>query len=334
MHLTGLPICNLELQGHEELFDLPDGLKKMESVVSISNCSIGLSMSNLRLALCMTILFMVDMQCVRPLILRQLCHDMGKLKKKDDRKYCPRARSRKSEAEMWNLKVKAPDVVAYNRRFQTSSLMCAECFRRVRQMKISLGNIKRDGTKLKNKHTTRGNRDGYAKARQRTAFKLLKQQAVQCTILALPEGKRDFIAYCDGFKDGCGRCVDAKRKDRSKKTGEQSRRRMLGGMLVENSKRSRRNSEQKVGTLVPLGGLQVDENLHFVEEPVEIMDREVKQLRRSRVPIVKVRWNSRRGPEFTWEREDQFRKKYPHLFSKTAPSTSAMVIACGTKAFI
>ncbi|GJW75132.1 putative reverse transcriptase domain-containing protein [Tanacetum coccineum] len=51
---------------------------------------------------------------------------------------------------------------------------------------------------------------------------------------------------------------------------------------------------------------------------VEIMDREVKQLRRSRVPIVKVRWNSRRGPEFTWEREDQFRKKYPHLFTKTA----------------
>ncbi|GJV49341.1 putative ribonuclease H-like domain-containing protein [Tanacetum coccineum] len=52
------------------------------------------------------------------------------------------------------------------------------------------------------------------------------------------------------------------------------------------------------------------------------MDREVKQLRRSRVPIVKVRWNSRRGPKFTWEREDQFRKKYPHLFTKTAPSTT------------
>ncbi|GJU87743.1 putative ribonuclease H-like domain-containing protein [Tanacetum coccineum] len=68
-------------------------------------------------------------------------------------------------------------------------------------------------------------------------------------------------------------------------------------------------------------GLQVDDKLHFVEEPVEIMDREVKQLRRSRVLIVKVRWNSRRGPEFTWEREDQFKKKYPHLFTKTAPSS-------------
>ncbi|GJR81067.1 putative reverse transcriptase domain-containing protein [Tanacetum coccineum] len=67
-----------------------------------------------------------------------------------------------------------------------------------------------------------------------------------------------------------------------------------------------------------------NDKLHFVEEPVEVMDREVKQLRQSRVPIVKVRWNSRRGPEFTWEREDQFRKKYPHLFTKTAPSSSAV----------
>nr|GFD09649.1 putative reverse transcriptase domain-containing protein [Tanacetum cinerariifolium] len=51
----------------------------------------------------------------------------------------------------------------------------------------------------------------------------------------------------------------------------------------------------------------------FMEEPVEIMDCKVKRLRNNRVPIVKVRWNSRRGPEFTWEREDQFKKKYPHL---------------------
>ncbi|GJT95717.1 putative reverse transcriptase domain-containing protein [Tanacetum coccineum] len=76
--------------------------------------------------------------------------------------------------------------------------------------------------------------------------------------------------------------------------------------------------------VVPLEGFQVDDKLHFVEEPVEIMDGEVKQLRQSRVPIVKVRWNSRRGPEFTWESEDQFRKKYPHLFTKTAPSSSAV----------
>ncbi|GJX76721.1 hypothetical protein Tco_0323532 [Tanacetum coccineum] len=64
-------------------------------------------------------------------------------------------------------------------------------------------------------------------------------------------------------------------------------------------------------------------HLQFVEEPVKIIDREVKQLRRSRVLIVKVRWNSRRGLEFTWECEDQFRKKNPHLFAKTVPSSSA-----------
>ncbi|GJV54838.1 putative reverse transcriptase domain-containing protein [Tanacetum coccineum] len=74
---------------------------------------------------------------------------------------------------------------------------------------------------------------------------------------------------------------------------------------------------------VPLDGLHFDEKLLFVEEPVEIMDHEVKRLKRSRIPIIKVRWNSRRGLEFTWEREDQFRKKYPHLFTKTAPSSSA-----------
>ncbi|GKB85199.1 putative reverse transcriptase domain-containing protein [Tanacetum coccineum] len=74
---------------------------------------------------------------------------------------------------------------------------------------------------------------------------------------------------------------------------------------------------------IPLDKIHIDDKLHFVEEPVEIMDREVKRLKQSRIPIIKVRLNSRRGPEFTWEREDQFRKKYPHLFTKTAPSTSA-----------
>ncbi|GJR81508.1 putative reverse transcriptase domain-containing protein [Tanacetum coccineum] len=74
---------------------------------------------------------------------------------------------------------------------------------------------------------------------------------------------------------------------------------------------------------VPLDGLHFDDKLQFVEEPVEIMDREVKWLKQSRIPLVKVRWNSKRGPEFTWEREDQFRKKYPHLFTQAAPASGA-----------
>nr|GFB64822.1 reverse transcriptase domain-containing protein [Tanacetum cinerariifolium]GFB64825.1 reverse transcriptase domain-containing protein [Tanacetum cinerariifolium] len=73
---------------------------------------------------------------------------------------------------------------------------------------------------------------------------------------------------------------------------------------------------------VPLDGLHVDDKLHFIEEPVEIMDHEFKRLKRSRIPLFKVRWNSKQGPEFTWEREDQFKKKYPHIFTKTAPSSS------------
>ncbi|GJW24528.1 putative reverse transcriptase domain-containing protein [Tanacetum coccineum] len=67
---------------------------------------------------------------------------------------------------------------------------------------------------------------------------------------------------------------------------------------------------------VPLDGLHIDDKLYFVEEPVEIMDREVKRLKQSRILIVKVRWNSRRGPEFTLERKEKFQKKYPHLFTK------------------
>ncbi|GJY77688.1 putative reverse transcriptase domain-containing protein [Tanacetum coccineum] len=67
--------------------------------------------------------------------------------------------------------------------------------------------------------------------------------------------------------------------------------------------------------VIPMKELRLDDKLNFVEEPVEIMDREVKQLKQSRIPIVKVIWNSKRGPEFTWEREDQIRAKYPHQFS-------------------
>ncbi|GJT23752.1 reverse transcriptase domain-containing protein [Tanacetum coccineum] len=61
--------------------------------------------------------------------------------------------------------------------------------------------------------------------------------------------------------------------------------------------------------------IRVDAKLNFVEEPVEILEREFKKLKRSRIAIVKVRWNSKRGPEFTWEREDQMKLKYLHLFS-------------------
>ncbi|GJY68036.1 putative reverse transcriptase domain-containing protein [Tanacetum coccineum] len=71
--------------------------------------------------------------------------------------------------------------------------------------------------------------------------------------------------------------------------------------------------------VIPMKELRLDDKLNFVEELVEIMDHEVKQLKQSRIPIVKVRWNSKRGPEFTLEREDQIRAKYSHLFPNITP---------------
>ncbi|KAD7477647.1 hypothetical protein E3N88_00783 [Mikania micrantha] len=67
--------------------------------------------------------------------------------------------------------------------------------------------------------------------------------------------------------------------------------------------------------VIPLDEIHLAENLQFTEEPVEIMDRDEKTLKRSRIPIVKVKWNSKRGPEYTWEREDRMKQKYPHLFT-------------------
>ncbi|GJS99077.1 putative reverse transcriptase domain-containing protein [Tanacetum coccineum] len=73
--------------------------------------------------------------------------------------------------------------------------------------------------------------------------------------------------------------------------------------------------------IVPMDEIQLDDKLHMIEEPVEIVDREVKRLKQSRIPIVKVRWNSQRDPEFTWEREDQIKNKYPYLFTIYVPRT-------------
>nr|GEU97371.1 putative reverse transcriptase domain-containing protein [Tanacetum cinerariifolium] len=65
------------------------------------------------------------------------------------------------------------------------------------------------------------------------------------------------------------------------------------------------------------------QTLEDMLQPFEIMEREIKRLKRSQIPLVMVRWNSRRGPEFTWEREDSFKQKYPYLFTnRTSSSTT------------
>nr|GEV25903.1 putative reverse transcriptase domain-containing protein [Tanacetum cinerariifolium] len=199
-------------------------------------------------------------------------------------------------------------------------------------------------------------------------------------ILALPEGSKDFVVYCDASPKGLGDVVMQKEKvisyaSRQLEIHEENytnHELELGDSVilkvlpwngvVHFGKRGKLNPRyvrlfkvlEKVGFVtyklelpeelsrvhntfhvsnlkkchvdkplaVPLEGLHFDNKLYFVEEPVEIVDHEVKRLKRSRIPLVKVRWNSKRGREFTWESEDQFQKKYTHLFTRTAPSSS------------
>nr|GEV59850.1 putative reverse transcriptase domain-containing protein [Tanacetum cinerariifolium] len=81
---------------------------------------------------------------------------------------------------------------------------------------------------------------------------------------------------------------------------------------VSNLKRYFMNDD----VVIPLDEVQLDDKFHFVKKPMEIMDREVKRPKKSRISIVKVRWNMWRGQEFTWERENFFRIKYHHLFAR------------------
>nr|GEZ61959.1 putative reverse transcriptase domain-containing protein [Tanacetum cinerariifolium] len=93
----------------------------------------------------------------------------------------------------------------------------------------------------------------------------------------------------------------------------------LAQRYVSNLKKCQADSDLQV----PLEEIKIDDKLYFEKEPFEIVDRQVKKLKRSWIPIVKVRWDSRRGAEFTWEREDQFIAKYPHLFA-TSPSATVV----------
>ncbi|GKE47443.1 hypothetical protein Tco_1478701, partial [Tanacetum coccineum] len=69
--------------------------------------------------------------------------------------------------------------------------------------------------------------------------------------------------------------------------------------------------------VIPMKELWLDNKLNFVEEPIEIINREVKQLRQSRIPIVKVRWNSKRGPEFIWNAKIKFVPSI-HIYFQTS----------------
>ena len=65
---------------------------------------------------------------------------------------------------------------------------------------------------------------------------------------------------------------------------------------------------------VPLENITVDERLNYVEKPVAIIERRIKQLRKKQIGMVKVQWEHRKGSEWTWESEDEMKRNYPALF--------------------
>ena len=72
--------------------------------------------------------------------------------------------------------------------------------------------------------------------------------------------------------------------------------------------------------VIPIDDIRLDDKHIFVEQPVEVSDRSFKNLRKGTIPLVKVRWSSQRGSEYTWEREDEMMEKYPHLFQDASTS--------------
>nr|GEV09007.1 hypothetical protein [Tanacetum cinerariifolium] len=125
-------------------------------------------------------------------------------------------------------------------------------------------------------------------------------QAIQTIILGLPED-----IYADPYKG----YANVRRKPMEFEVGD------MVMLKVSPWKGVIRFEKRDENLVIPLKEIQLDDKLHFIEEPVEIMDREVKQLKQSQIPIVKVRWNSRRGLDYTWEREDFYKSNYPHMFS-------------------
>ncbi|GJY64241.1 reverse transcriptase domain-containing protein [Tanacetum coccineum] len=111
---------------------------------------------------------------------------------------------------------------------------------------------------------------------QESAFQLLKQKLYEALILALPEENDDFVIYCDASLQGLGALPE-----------ELSN--VHNTFHVSNLKKCL--SDESL--VIPMKELRLDDKLDFVEEPIDIMDQEVKQLRQSRIPIVLVRCNSK-----------------------------------------
>ncbi|GJZ78249.1 putative reverse transcriptase domain-containing protein [Tanacetum coccineum] len=138
----------------------------------------------------------------------------------------------------------------------------------------------------------------------------------------LPNMKADIATYVSK----CLTCADKRLKPLEFEVGDMVLLKVSPWKGVVRFRKRGKLSPRYIGTFKVLDRighvaytLELPEELKGIHctfhEPIEIVDKEVKGLKQSRIPIVKVRWNSQRGSEFTWEREDQIKKKYPHLFT-------------------
>ncbi|GJY61691.1 hypothetical protein Tco_0462348 [Tanacetum coccineum] len=239
------------------------------------------------------------------------------LRKKMTDKYCPRNEMKKLEAELWNLKVKGTGLsIRVQPTFPGTSIAevlwrSPKTMQEATEMATELMD-KKSALLLNVKLRTRGNLTTTTKLNNNSRGK----NVVSPWKGVVRFGKRGKLnpRYVGPFK-----VLEKVGEVAYKLELPEELSRVHNTFHVSNLKKC--HADEPLA--VPLDGLHLDDKLHFVEEPLEIVGREVKRLKRSRIPLVKVRWNSKRGPEFTWEREDQFKKKYPHLFTKSAPSSSA-----------
>nr|GEY49220.1 transposon Ty3-G Gag-Pol polyprotein [Tanacetum cinerariifolium] len=172
--------------------------------------------------------------------------------------------------------------------------------------------------------------------KEENAFQLIKQKLCSAPILALPIGSEDFVVYCDASHKGLVMTIgldlpkqileaqiEALKPEnlKNKDVGEIIEKIVLIKQRIQAAQDrqksyadlKRKPMEFEIRDMVMLKVSPWKGVVRF--DPVKIMEREIKRLKRSRISLVKVRWNSRRGPEFTWECEDSFKQKYPQLFT-------------------